>query len=105
MNKSKEGPWKIVTKKTQQGRLVPWKVCRPVKQYKLPKTPIPFYICENSKCDFATWAIWSDSVERHKNVRELSKIDFNSFYRRVNEEKVNGIQREKRILGLCTQNV
>ena len=97
MNKSKEGPWKIVTKKNPTRETCPLEGCgRPVKQYKLPKTPIPFYICENSKCDFATWAIWSDSVERHKNVRELSKIDFNSFYRRVNEEKVNGIQREKK---------
>ena len=90
MNKSKEGPWRIATHNPMEK--CPLDKCiGSVKQFKGCNTPIPFYTCTNPKCDFATWAIWSDSVERRNKVKELNKSDFKSFYRRMNEQPIKGI--------------
>jgi hypothetical protein len=66
-----------------------------VKQFGGCNTPIPLYTCTRKGCDFATWAIWSDSVERRNKVKELNKSDFKSFYRRMNEQQIKGIWQKK----------
>ena len=86
MDKSAEGPWRIVTHKPMQD--CPLENCGGnVKQYKGCKTPIPFYTCTNRRCDFATWTIWSDSPERRNNVKKLTKIHFEPFYKKVKRQE------------------
>ncbi|MGD1981830.1 MAG: hypothetical protein PVJ94_03515 [Flavobacteriales bacterium] len=92
MKQSVEGPWRIATYNPDEK--CPVDKCNgSVKQFKGCNTPIPFYRCD--KCDVATWAIHSNSIERRNKVKELSNSDFKSFYRWVNEEKVKGNWKKK----------
>lgn len=94
MKQSIEGPWRIASHNPMEK--CPLDKCiGSVKQFKGCNTPIPFYTCTSPNCDFATWAIWSDSVERRNKVKELNKSDFKSFYRRMNEQQIKGIWKKK----------
>lgn len=86
MNQSTEGPWRIVTDTPMEK--CPLENCSGnVKQFGGCNTPIPLYTCTRKGCDFATWEIMSDSDKRHYNVKELTKIDFDPFFKKVKKQQ------------------
>lgn len=82
MHQSIEGPWRIVTHPLKGE--CPLENCSGnVKQFGGCNTPIPLYTCTRQGCDFATWAIRSDPDKRRNNVKELTKIHFDPFFKYV----------------------